>query len=153
MFFLITATAALVASIASGLSAVLTLPVWAMFIGWVSFFTRGASARDAAVNAACVALGLGFGMAAAWALGAVGPSLGALALPVVVFAAASVVVSLRAAPVLNNIACYFLGLIAFFASHFKPSVASFSLLAGAVALGAAAAWLTHTLQHRIARPS
>ena len=95
MFFLITATAALTASIAAGLSAVLTLPVWAMFIGWVSFFTRGAGARDAVVNAACVALGLGFGMAAAWALGAVGPLLGALALPVAVFAVAIIVVSLR----------------------------------------------------------
>jgi hypothetical protein len=153
MFFLITVTAALTASIAAGLSAALTLPVWAMFIGWVSFFTRGASARDAAVNAACVALGLGFGMVAALALGAVGPSLGALALPVVVFTVAIVVVSLRAAPVVNNIVCYFLGLIAFFASHFKPTVASFSQLAAAVALGATAAWVAHTLQHRIARPS
>jgi hypothetical protein len=71
---------------------------------------------------------------------------------VVVFAVAIVVVSLRAAPVLNNILCYFLGLIAFFASHLKPSIASFAQLGGAIVLGAVAAWVAHTLQHRIARP-
>jgi len=153
MFFLITATAALTAAIAASASAALALPVWAMFIGWVSFFTQGASARDAMVNAACVSLGLVFGITGALALGALGPSLGAFTLPVVVFAVAIAVVSLRAAPVFNNILCYFLGLIAFFASHLKPSAGAFAQLAGAVVLGAAAAWVAHTLQHRIARPS
>ena len=132
----------LTAAAAAGLSATLALPVWAMFIGWVAFFTRGITARDGAVNAVCVALGLGFGMAAA---------LGALALPLVVFAVAVVVVSLRAAPVLDNILCYFLGLIAFFASHQPPSLAAFAGLASAVVLGSLAAWTAHALQQRITR--
>ncbi|UUZ78065.1 DUF1097 domain-containing protein [Polaromonas sp. P1(28)-13] len=150
-FILLTVAAAVTAAAAAGLSATLALPVWAMFIGWVAFFTRGITARDGIVNALCVALGLGFGMAAALGLGALGPALGALALPLVVFAVAVVVVSLRAAPVLNNILCYFLGLIAFFASHLPPSLAAFAGLASAVVLGSLAAWTAHAMQHRITR--
>ena len=151
LFLMLTVAAAVTAAAAAGLTATLALPVWAMFIGWVAFFTRGISARDGAVNALCVALGLGFGMAAALGLGALGPALGALALPLVVFAVAVVVVSLRAAPVFNNILCYFLGLIAFFASHLQPSPAAFAELASAVALGSLAAWIAHALQHRMTR--
>ena len=150
-FFLVTAVAAVTASLAAGLSAALAFPVWAMFIGWVSFFTRGPSLRDGAVNAGCVVLGLLVGSAAALALANLAPSLGVLALPLVVFVVALIVVSLRAAPVVNNIPCYFLGLIAFFAAHQKPSVPAVALLAAAVTLGAVAAWATHALQHRVAR--
>ncbi|MGH8832407.1 MAG: DUF1097 domain-containing protein [Polaromonas sp.] len=150
-FILLTATAAVTAAVAAGLSATLALPVWAMFIGWVAFFTRGLSARDGAVNALCVALGLVAGMAAALGLKAFVPSLGALALPLVVFIVAVVVVSLRAAPLLNNILCYFLGLIAFFASHLQPALPAFAALASAVGLGSVAAWTAHTVQHRMAR--
>jgi hypothetical protein len=152
-FFLVTAAAAVTASLAAGLSAALAFPVWAMFIGWVSFFTRGPSLRDGAVNATCVVLGLVVGSAAALALANLAPSLGVLALPLVVFVVALVVVSLRAAPVVNNIPCYFLGLIAFFASHLKPSVSAVAVLAAAVALGAMAAWTAHALQHRAASAS
>jgi len=151
LFLMLTAAAAVTAALAASLSARLALPVWVMFIGWVAFFTRGLTARDGAVNAACVALGLVFGMAATLALKALTPSLGALALPLVVFVVAVVVVSLRAAPVFNNILCYFLGLIAFFASHLQPSPAAFAELASAVALGSLAAWIAHALQHRMTR--
>jgi hypothetical protein len=151
LFMMLTVAAAVTAALAASLSARLALPVWVMFIGWVAFFTRGLTARDGTVNAACVALGLGFGMAATLALKALTPSLGALALPLVVFVVAVVVVSLRAAPVFNNILCYFLGLIAFFASHLQPSLAAFAELAGAVALGSLAGWVAHALQQRVAR--
>lgn len=151
LFVLVTGAAAITAAAAAGLTATLALPVWAMFIGWVAFFTRGLTARDAAVNAACVLLGLGFGIAATVALKALVPSLGALALPLVVFTVALVVVSLRALPVLSNVVSYFLGLIAFFASHLPPTPASFAELAGAVVLGSVAAWTAHAVQQRMAR--
>lgn len=144
-----TAVAAVVAAAAAGLSAALALPVWAMFIGWVAFFTRGISVREGIANAVSVALGLAVGMAAALALGVLGPLLGALALPLVVFVVAVVIVSLRAAPVLNNILCYFLGLIAYFASHLPPSIAAFTELGSATVLGSLAAWIAHYLQQRM----
>lgn len=151
LFLMLTIAAAVTAALAASLSASFALPVWAMFIGWVAFFTRGLTARDGAVNAACVLLGLGFGIAATAALKALVPSLGALALPLVVFTVALVVVSLRALPVLSNVVSYFLGLIAFFASHLPPTLASFAELAGAVVLGSVAAWTAHAAQHQISR--
>jgi len=145
----ITSIAAVSAGVATVLSAALALPVWAMFIGWVAFYTRGVSARDGAINVICVVLGITVGMAATLALGVVGPSLGALALPSVVFVVAVVVVSLRAAPVVNNGLCYFLGLIAFFASHLQPSLLAVMELGSASALGSLAGWIAHYLQRRM----
>jgi hypothetical protein len=143
-----TATAATVAAVAAGVSSALALPVWAMFVGWVAFFTRGLNARDGVLNAICVALGVFVGMCAAIGLGVLGPLIGAMALPVVVFTVAMVVVSLRTVPLVNNILCYFLGLIGYFASHMTPSLATFVELGSAGALGSFAAWTAHSLQRR-----
>ncbi|MCY1556352.1 hypothetical protein D9M68_930920 [compost metagenome] len=74
-----------------------------------------------------------------------------LALPVVVFVVAMIVVSLRAAPLMNNILGYFLGLIAFFAAHLEPTLESFVHLASASSLGSVAAWISLKLQQRLPR--
>ena len=144
-----TLAAAVVAAAASALALVLELPVWAMFVGWVAFYTRGVTARDGVFNLACVGLGVLIGKAAALAIGALGPVVGAMALPLVVLVVALVVVSLRGVPRLNNLLCYFLGLIAFFAIHQPPSLSLFGTLAGAAALGSVAAWTAHALQRRV----
>ncbi|SEF27002.1 DUF1097 domain-containing protein [Variovorax sp. NFACC27] len=144
-----TLAAAVVAAAASALALVLELPVWAMFVGWVAFYTRGVTARDGVFNLVCVGLGVLIGKAAALAIGALGPVVGAMALPLVVLVVALVVVSLRGVPRLNNLLCYFLGLIAFFAIHQPPSLSLFGTLAGAAALGSVAAWTAHALQRRV----
>jgi hypothetical protein len=149
MFVAFTATAAATAALAIGASVALTLPAWAVFVGWVAFYTRGPSARDGAANLACVLIGIGFGMAAALAIGSIAPFAGSLALPIVVFGAAMVVVSLRAIPPLNNLLCYFLGMIAFFAAHLEPSLAAAGELGGASALGSFAGWVSHISQRRL----
>lgn len=144
-----TLAAAVVAAAASALALVLELPVWAMFVGWVAFYTRGVTARDGVFNLVCVGLGVLIGKLAALAIGALSPAMGAMALPLVVLVVALVVVSLRGVPRLNNLLCYFLGLIAFFAIHQPPSLSLFGTLAGAAALGSAAAWTAHALQRRV----
>ena len=145
-----TAAAAVVAAAASSMALILGLPVWAMFVGWVAFYTRGATARDGGVNLVCVGLGVLIGKGAALAIGALSPMVGAAAaLPSVVLLVALIVVSLRGVPRINNLLCYFLGLIAFFAAHQPPSLALFATLVGAAALGSAAAWLAHALQRRV----
>ena len=149
-FTIFTAVAAATAASAAHASLVLTLPVWAMFIGWVAFFTRGVNARDGLVNFGYVLLGITFGIVAALAIGALRPMLGAYSLPVVVFGVAMIVVSLRAVPVLNNILGYFLGLIAYFASHHEPSLMTLLVLGGSVALGSFAGWISHALQRQLA---
>lgn len=150
IFTAVSAIAAIVAAIASWLCVALDLPIWAMFIGWVAYYTRGVNARDGAWNFACVFSGIAIGIATARALGVLGPILGSLAPPVAVLILAMAVVSLRALPRLNNLLCYFLGLIALFASNREPSFATWLALGTAVGIGSFGAWLSHSLQHRFA---
>jgi hypothetical protein len=140
-----------IAAAAAAASLAFNLPVWAMFIGWVAFFSRGGSgARDGLLNWTCVVLGVAFGIGAALAIGGLSPALGALALPTAVFVVAMVVVSLRAFKPLNNLQGYFLGLIAYFASHLVPSINAFAALTAATAIGSAVGWISHAIQHRMA---
>ncbi|MDM0071624.1 DUF1097 domain-containing protein [Variovorax sp. J31P207] len=148
-FNALTLVAATTAAIAASTSASLGWSVWAMFVGWVAFFTRGHSARDALFSYLCLAIGIAFGTVAALAVGALLPLMGPLAFAPVVFVVAMVVVSLRAAAPLNNIPAYFLGLITFFAAHLPPSLLAFGELAAVSALGTLAAWLAHRWQTRI----
>jgi hypothetical protein len=144
----ITAIAAATAAAAAAITLVAGLPVWAMFIGWVAFFSRGHSLRHGLINYSGVLSGIAFGIAAALAIAALSPLVGKLALPLVVFIVAMVVVSLRAAPVVNNVLAYFLGLIAFFAAHIEPSFEAFVRLGGASGIGSLAAWASLRVQQR-----
>lgn len=149
-FNTMTAIAAATAASAAAASLNLGLPVWAMFIGWVAFFSRGHSTRDGVINYGSVLTGIVLGMVAATAVAALSPSLGKMALPMVVFVVAMGVVSLRAIPVMNNVMAYFLGLIAFFAAHLEPSLDSLIRLGGASAIGSVSAWVSLKMQQRIA---
>lgn len=150
-FISLTLAAALTAAAAATASASLGWPVWAMFVGWVAFFTRGHTAKDALFSYLCLAGGLAFGTAAAAGVGALLPLIGPAAFGAVVFVVAIVVVSLRAVPPMNNIPAYFLGLITWFAAHLKPVPTAWLGLAAVTALGVFAAWLAHGWQTQIAR--
>ncbi|TCQ99412.1 DUF1097 domain-containing protein [Neorhizobium sp. JUb45] len=146
----LTLVAAITASIAATTSAGLGWPVWAMFIGWVTFITGDHSFNGAVRSYLCAAIGIAFGSLAAIGVGTLMPLIDYLAFGAVVFVVAIIVVSLRAAPMLNNISAYFLGLIAFFAAHVPPSITAVTELAAAGALGAAAAFFAHSLQMKMA---
>ncbi|UPG95910.1 DUF1097 domain-containing protein [Luteibacter aegosomatissinici] len=153
-FIVTTLVAAVTAAVAAASSAALSLPVWAMFIGWIAFFTRGMNTRGAFENLACVGLGLTIGAIAAFSLPHVGSILGPrLALPVVVFVVALLVVAMRGMPILNNLLGYFLGLVAWFAAHLEPSAESLAHLLGASTIGSAAGWVSHYVPARIVKPS
>ena len=147
----LTLAAALTAATAATASATLGWPVWAMFVGWVAFFTRGHSAKDALYSYLCLITGLGIGTIAAASVGALLPLIGPAAFGVVVFAVAMLVVSLRAVPPMNNVPAYFLGLITWFAAHAKPTPMAWLGLAAVAALGIFAAWLAHSWQATIMR--
>lgn len=127
------------------------VPVWAMFVGWISFFTRGLNLKQGAVNLACVLIGIILGIAAAQAVAISTPLLGSYAISAVVFAITIIALSLARAPVFNNLLGFFLGLVAYFASHQPPSFTAFGMLALAATVGATAAFLAHSLQKRIQR--
>ena len=63
-YVLATLVAAATAAGASAISLSLALPVWAMFIGWIAFYTRGLSLRSTIENLACVGTGLLLGLGA-----------------------------------------------------------------------------------------
>ncbi|WP_394843184.1 DUF1097 domain-containing protein [Pendulispora brunnea] len=149
----ITVGESLVASAAATVSFVLLdLPVWAMFIGWIAFFTRGVDFRHGAINFACVLVGLACGMGAAVGLHALGPHLGPWTISVVVFSVAMVVVSLRLVPVFNNLLGFFLGLVSYFASHLPPSAETFAKLGVAAAVGSIAGWLASRVHKHWSTP-
>ncbi|MGO1072927.1 DUF1097 domain-containing protein [Lysobacter sp. CA199] len=137
-----------VASAAGLGSVLLELPVWAMFVGWIAFFTRGANLRHGLITLACVFAGLILGMAAAAALAVLTPHWGAASVAVGVFAVAAMVVSLRSLPVFNNLLGFFLGLVAWFAAHRPASLENLADLALAAALGTLAGWLASRVHHR-----
>ena len=142
----------LIASSAATLSVMaFDVPVWAMFVGWISFFTRGLNLKQGAINLACVLIGVTLGIGAAHTMSALSPHWGSYAISAVVFAITIIALSLAKAPVLNNPLGFFLGLVAYFALHRPPSMATFGILALATTLGATAAFLAHALQKHIQR--
>ena len=149
-FFGFSAIAAAVASAAAFTSLSLGFAPWAMFIGWVAYFTRPTSAPQGVFNWLCLTSGLLFGAGAVLALQTLTPVMGPFALALVVFIVATIVVSMRAIRTLDNIPAWFLGLIAFFASHVEPALGAIAELAGAGALGSAAGWISQRLQARLA---
>ncbi|CUR48261.1 DUF1097 domain-containing protein [Alloalcanivorax xenomutans] len=127
------------------------VPVWAMFVGWISFFTRGLNLKQGVINLACVLIGVALGIGAAQVMAVLTPLLGSYAISAVVFAVTVIALSLAKAPVFNNLLGFFLGLVAYFASHQPPSVMAFGILALAATLGAAAAFAAFSLQKKIQR--
>ena len=151
LYVAFTVTAAFVAASAAGLSLVLTIAPWAMFMGWVAYFTRKPSPAEGLWTFACIVVGLSLGAIATIAVGVLGPPLGGLTLPVVVFATGLVVIAARGLPVLNNLLGYFIGLITFFAAHLEPTLSSVAELAGATGLGSFAGWVAQTIEGRVRR--
>lgn len=138
-----------IAAIAAATSAALQLPIWAMFIGCIAFFTQGLNVKHTINNLICVWLGIAIGMVTGIVLSIAGAILGAGALPFVIFIITMLVVSLRSVPKINNLLCYFLGLVSFFASHYVPSMDSFLVLAGAASIGSFGGLAFIFLQKRI----
>src|SRR5688500_9757773 len=68
-----TVTTAITAALAAAAALTLSLPVWAMFVGWVAFFTRGLTMRSAFENLGCVGAGMLIGVLAALAIRQLAP--------------------------------------------------------------------------------
>lgn len=151
-FLLTTFVAAGTAALASALSLAFSLPTWAMFVGWIAFFTRIQTTRAALENLGAVLVGMLIGAVAASVIPQIAPIVGpGVALPVVVFVVALTVVALRGLPMMNNLLCYFLGLVAWFAAHLEPSLDNIAHLFGASMIGSTAGWVSHTLPHQFLR--
>lgn len=145
-----TAIAAVGATTAAVTSLQLGLAPWAMFIGWVAYFTRPTSWREGVASGLCLWLGIAMGALAVLALGAMTPVVGnpVLALAFIVFPIAFFVVSMRMIPGIDNLLAWFLGMIAFFAAHPEPSIIPIMELGGAGSLGILTGRLVQVAQIR-----
>ncbi|EJL37691.1 Protein of unknown function (DUF1097) [Caulobacter sp. AP07] len=150
-FHAFTLVAAAVAAIATVGTLAAALPAWSMFLGWVAYSTSGQTPRESLPNLASFLIGLGIGAGSGLLIGALAPWLGNAATPVVVFGDVVLVLTLRAAPLINNALAYFLGLISFFASAQAPSRSLLAMLAAAGVIGAVGAGLAGFLQSRLPR--
>lgn len=124
-------------------------PIWAMFIGWIAYFTRGLDLRNGFVNFGCVVIGLVLGVAAASIVESLGGPPDVIEMAAVVFGVALLVLSLRFLPVFNNLLGFFLGLVTWFAAHQPASLRVFGTLAMAAAIGSISGWFAHSLQKRL----
>ncbi|SDG80468.1 Protein of unknown function [Pseudomonas flavescens] len=130
---------------------VLEMPVWAMFIGWIAFFTRGLNLHSGLINLGCVLIGLLLGMLAARTHAALEPLLGAYTITLVVTIITVIALSLARLPVFNNLLGFFLGLAAFFASQLPPTVGTFAALGLVTGVGSSAGFLAISWQRRVNR--
>ncbi|WP_242128102.1 DUF1097 domain-containing protein [Sphingobium sp. Sx8-8] len=149
-FVLFTAIAAIVAAAAAWLSEALALEVWIMFAGFIAWFTRPTSTRDGIHSMICLWLGILLAAISYWATGSLISLAASLALPLVVFAVALLVVGLRTTPVLDNMLGWFLGLVTYFAAELEPQLTSFANLGLATAIGGFAGWACQALNRRFA---
>ncbi|MCV9947599.1 DUF1097 domain-containing protein [Rhizobium sp. BT-175] len=147
-FILFTLVAAVVASFAAWGSATLALEVWVMFAGFIAWFTRPTSFNESLSAMLCLWLGIGLGAVAEVTTGSLVPSLGGLALPVVVFFVAILIVGLRSTPIVNNMLAWFLGMVTFFAAGWEISPPTFLHLVGATAIGGFAGWACQAINRR-----
>jgi hypothetical protein len=149
-FVRFTLIAAVIAAAAALLSESLGLHAWAMFVGWVAWFTRPASATLGLHSMLSLWAGMLLAVAGHSIVGFLSPHIGVAALPVAVFVLACVAVGMRTTPFLNNMLAWFLGLIAFFALHADSVLTGLLTLAAASVIGAAAGYACQLLQRRFA---
>jgi hypothetical protein len=149
-FALWTVIAGVVAAFAAWLSAALALEVWIMFAGFIAWFTRPASLTSCLSAMLCLWLGIALGAVSYIATGALVPFLGDLALPIIVFLVAILIVGLRTHRLLGNMLTWFLGMVTFFAAEFDLAIASSVHLASATAIGGLAGYACQALNRRFA---
>ncbi|MBX4899690.1 MULTISPECIES: DUF1097 domain-containing protein [Rhizobium] len=139
-----------VAALAAWLSAMLSMEVWVMFSGFIAWFTRPTSIKNSVSAICCLWLGILMGTLGHSIGGALGPFLGHIGLPVVVFAVTIVIASLRTHHVLGNMLAWFLGLVTYFAAEIDHSFVSYADLGLATALGGFAGYACQELNRRFA---
>ena len=149
-FSLYTVIAAVVAAVAAWGSMALNLEVWVMFAGFIAWFTRPTSVQESLNAMICLWLGIALAAISHKMTGAMIPTLGTLALPVVVFLVAILIVGLRATSPVNNMLTWFLGMVTFFAADKGITIETFIYLLSATAIGGFAGWSCHTLNKRFA---
>ncbi len=149
-FVVFTIIAGIVAAVAAFGSVLLSLEPWAMFAGWVAWFTRPTSTTQGVYAIICLWLGMVLAVLGLFSVETFSPLVGPAALPLTVFVLAIVAVGLRTAPVVNNVLAWFVGLVTFYAAEPEAVLPGLLALVAATAIGALAGFVCQALQRRFA---
>jgi Protein of unknown function (DUF1097) len=147
-FLIFTLVAATVAASAAAATEALTLEVWAMFAGFIAWFTRPTSSLEGVWAMTCLWLGIGLAAVSHLTTGALIPAMGSLALPAVVFLVALIVVGLRTTSVVNNMLAWFLGMVTCFATESDPAREVLLHLTAATSIGGFSGWICQQMNRR-----
>jgi hypothetical protein len=141
---------ALIAAAGSAVCALIGVPVWMMFAGWIAFLAGGGSVRTAAVTFVCVLLGVLLGVVGAFTIARLTASLSGMALPVGVFVIVAAALAAQFFPVINSVIGYFCGMTIFFASGLPLAPSSLLIISTGVAIGVVSGLAATILANRIA---
>jgi len=140
---------AIIAASAAAAAAALGLPVWGMFLGWVSALAGGQTLREVFFGYVCFVAGIGIGAVGILIVGRLEPAIGSLSFGVAVLCMGTVIVSMRKAPHFNVVPNFILGVLGIFALHAERIGAGALRLAAPALIGAIGVWLAYRLQARL----
>lgn len=140
---------ALIASIAATITLKLSFPVWIMFIGWVSFFSRSPCLKNGLLNTLSTISGVFIGIGATFFIKYFTPYMASYSLSLATFIVAVVVLSMGFFTKLNNVVAIFLGVITYFALHQPFSIENLISILGAISIGSLAGFLAFRAQKTI----
>ena len=136
---------------ASALCLVFKLPLWPILVGWVTYLTRGVTARAEILNLISLWLGAAVGSAAITAAASFNPSYGSVILPIAVTLVVAVLIILQFVFSFNNPIASCLDLISFLVANVVPAVHTVVQMGTASAVGSLIGWVSLLLQKRISR--
>jgi len=125
------------------------LPIWVLFVAWVSYYLFGAKPKSSLLIFIQQILGILIAITIQYGGGQLTQYIGMLGNPVMVFIVISAVFYISKAKYLNNIPAYFLGMIVWFGLQSEIIVSSFLLLVMTLIVGFTFAWLNETLSKKI----
>jgi hypothetical protein len=120
-----------------------------MFLGWVGAFAAGHALKEVLRSYVCFVAGIVIGAAGTVAVTDLSPFVGPIASGIVVFAMATIIVSMRKAPYANIVPNFTLGVLGIFAFHSGLFDIAGVKVAAAGAVGAAGVWIASRLQTKI----
>jgi len=141
---------ALIAAAGSVVCALISVPVWMMFAGWIAFLAGGGTAKTAAVTFICVSLGAILGVFGAFTIAHSTANLGGMALPLGVFVIVAAALVAQFLPIINSVIGYFCGMTIFFASGLPLAASSLLIIGSGVAIGVVSGLVATIVGNRIA---
>jgi hypothetical protein len=140
-----------IAALATAVCLQFGLPLWLLFLAWVSYFLLGA--RPALVPGFVAAFSVG--LALGWVIVGLGtawqPGLGACAFPLAVACVAGGVMLTEGLPRVDAIPAYYLGIVAYFALGGRLQATQLAGALTAAILGLLAGWASVAIRLALAR--